>query len=95
MRGSRDCAVILALGGCTAALPGVAVAQTPVPQPATEAAASPQRDTGQIQEIIVSARRRSETLQRTPVAITAIQPSQLEAKAAMNTPSCRARRPAC
>jgi len=84
MRGSRDHAVILVFGGCTVALPGVAVAQAPASQPTTEAAASSQHDTGQIQEIIVSARRRSETLQSTPVAITAIQPSQLEAKATMN-----------
>lgn len=35
-------------------------------------------------EIIVSARRRSESLQDTPVAITAIQPAQLEAKGTLN-----------
>ena len=35
-------------------------------------------------EIIVSARRRSESLQSTPVAITAINTSMLEAKAAVN-----------
>ena len=93
MRGIRNRAVMLALGGCTLALPGVTFAQvaTPpptdaagAPQPSTEATPPPGADTGQIQEIIVSARRRSESLQSTPVAITAIQPSQLEAKATMN-----------
>ncbi len=39
---------------------------------------------GQIQDIVVSARRRDETLQQTPIAITAISPAQLEAKASIN-----------
>ncbi|MDT0510081.1 TonB-dependent receptor domain-containing protein [Novosphingobium sp. MMS21-SN21R] len=46
---------------------------------ATEAA-----DTGDTGAIIVTARRRSETLQSTPVAITAVNTAMLEAKAAVN-----------
>ncbi len=41
-------------------------------------------DSGQIQEIIVSARRRSESIQTTPVAVTAISPAMLENKASVN-----------
>ena len=41
-------------------------------------------DTGDTGDIIVSARRRNETLLSTPVAITAISPSMLESKAAVN-----------
>lgn len=37
-----------------------------------------------LEEIIVTARRRSETLQETPLAVTAITPAQLESKATMN-----------
>ena len=40
-------------------------------------------DTGALEEIVVSARRRTESLHDTPVAITAISTSQLESKAAM------------
>jgi iron complex outermembrane recepter protein len=40
-------------------------------------------DTGALEEIVVSARRRVESLHDTPVAITAISTSQLESKAAM------------
>ncbi|OYQ34305.1 TonB-dependent receptor [Niveispirillum lacus] len=37
-----------------------------------------------LEEIIVTARRRSETLQETPLAVTAITPTQLESKATLN-----------
>lgn len=60
-----------------AALPPTAAG----PAPSSEAAPPPQADNGQVQDIIVSARRRNESVQTTPVAITAISPSQLEASA--------------
>jgi iron complex outermembrane recepter protein len=47
----------------------------------TAPAASESEDSG---EIIVTARRRDETLQSTPVAITAINAAQLESKASVN-----------
>jgi iron complex outermembrane recepter protein len=50
----------------------------------TAEAKSESADNGALEEIIVSARRRSESLHDTPVAITAISTSQLESKAAIN-----------
>ena len=41
-------------------------------------------DQSGIGDIVVTARRRDETLQQTPIAITAIQPANLEAKATLN-----------
>lgn len=52
------------------------------PAPSTETVPPPQEDTGQLNEIIVTARRRNESIQTTPVAVTAIAPSQLEASVA-------------
>ncbi|WP_221794448.1 TonB-dependent receptor [Aquisediminimonas sediminicola] len=53
--------------------------------PAQAADASTQaNDSNQIQDIIVSARRRNETLQQTPIAMTAIVASQLESKASVS-----------
>ncbi|WP_246605120.1 TonB-dependent receptor [Aquisediminimonas sediminicola] len=46
-------------------------------------AVADQADSGGLEEIVVSARRRNETVQDTPVAVTAISPSQLEASAAL------------
>jgi iron complex outermembrane receptor protein len=67
-----------------AMLPNAATAQTaPAPDAASEAT-PPEADTGQVQEIIVSARRRDETIQNTPVAVSAIVPSMLEGKGTMN-----------
>ena len=40
--------------------------------------------TGGVEEIIVSARRREESIQDAPIAVTAISPSQLEGAAAVN-----------
>lgn len=54
------------------------VAEPPAPTPA------PQQASIDNTEIIVTARRRSETLQSTPVAITAINTAMLENKAAVN-----------
>ncbi|MGE4430454.1 MAG: TonB-dependent receptor [Sphingobium sp.] len=45
---------------------------------------SPMADSGQVQEIIVSARRRNESIQSTPVAVTAISPVMLENKASLS-----------
>jgi iron complex outermembrane receptor protein len=53
----------------------------------TEAAAAAdaaQADPNQVPEILVTARRRNESIQTTPVAVTAISPSQLEGAAAVN-----------
>ncbi|WP_380878539.1 TonB-dependent receptor [Sphingomonas sp. DBB INV C78] len=70
--------VILALGAALAwQTPAFAQEQAP----AAEQAAT--TDSG-IQDIIVTARRRNESIQTTPIAVTAIQPSQLEAAAALN-----------
>ncbi|GFE74856.1 TonB-dependent receptor [Novosphingobium sp. TCA1] len=57
-------------------------AQSEAPAPAQ--APVPQQATIDTTEIIVTARRRSETLQSTPVAITAINTAMLENKAAVN-----------
>lgn len=70
--------VLLALGAALAwSLPAQA---QDVPAESGQAAAT---STG-IADIIVTARRRNETIQTTPVAVTAIQPSQLEGSAALN-----------
>ena len=61
---------------------GPAPSSEAVPQDSA-AAVSP-TDTGQIQEIIVSARRRNESIQTTPVAVTAISPAMLANKASLN-----------
>lgn len=42
-----------------------------------------EEDGGQIREIVVSARRRNETIQQTPIAMTAISAAQLEATASV------------
>ncbi|MBO9725033.1 MAG: TonB-dependent receptor [Novosphingobium sp.] len=58
--------------------PANAQSEAPIPAPA------PQQATIDTTEIIVTARRRSETLQSTPVAITAVNTAMLENKAAVN-----------
>jgi iron complex outermembrane recepter protein len=68
-------ALILALGGTSLIALGT-------PALAQDAPAS--ANSGQIEEIIVSARRRTESLNSTPIAITAITTSQLENKASIN-----------
>lgn len=75
---TRSIGQILAGASLAALLGGEAVAQ----EPAAQGAAT----TGQvavIEEIIVSARRRDESIQDTPVAMTSIAPSQLEGAAAL------------
>ena len=58
--------------------PANAQSEAPIPAPA------PQQATIDNTEIIVTARRRSETLQSTPVAITAVNAAMLENKASVN-----------
>ncbi|AXB80199.1 TonB-dependent receptor [Novosphingobium sp. P6W] len=53
---------------------------TPLPQ---EAAETNTRATASLQDIVVTARRRSEPLQRTPVAVSAITSQDIEAKQAI------------
>jgi iron complex outermembrane receptor protein len=63
------------IGCCAAAFAGAAQAQEPGAAPAGEERAA----TG-LEEIVVTARRREENLQATPVAITAISAETLEAR---------------
>ncbi len=71
----------LALGQVSLIALGLAAATL---APATAARAqTAAEDAGQIEEIIVSARRRAESLQDTPIAMTAISASQLEATASV------------
>lgn len=68
---------------------GLAAMAWSMPTLAQEAGqdAAPQASEGDpefLGAIVVTARRRSETLQNTPVAITAIQPAQLDAKGTMD-----------
>jgi iron complex outermembrane receptor protein len=62
-------ALLLASGGADAAEPA------PPPQGASAS--------NQVEEITVSARRRDETVQETPLAVTALSPTQLESTASM------------
>jgi len=56
-----------------------------VPAPGTTAGVAPQSaDSGGIADIVVTARRRNESIQSTPIAITAITPQTLESKATLN-----------
>jgi iron complex outermembrane receptor protein len=80
-----------ALAGAALVLPAAAWAQenlpvpAPAPAPAPADAAQPRAsDNGAVQDIIVTARRRNESIQSTPVAITAIAPNQLESTATVN-----------
>ncbi|MCY1672707.1 TonB-dependent receptor [Novosphingobium sp. SL115] len=78
----RIIAVALATTAIAVSLPAYAAeADDAQGEPQAEQAAETVEDTG---AIIVTARRRSETLQSTPVAITAVNTAMLEAKAAVN-----------
>lgn len=73
--------LLLAIGGFALLIyPAPANAQQAAP--AAPAQAAP--DTGAIAEIVVTARRRDEALQDTPLAITAVSPDALESKATLN-----------
>ncbi|MDE2404886.1 MAG: TonB-dependent receptor [Sphingomonadales bacterium] len=67
-----------------AALTTTAIVAIATPAIAQDAKPQANADAGDTGEIIVSARRRDETLQSTPVAITAVNTAMLEAKAAVN-----------
>lgn len=75
--------VATSLGGH--AVPALAQAEA-TPEATAEQDGAEQGGTEQdgVAEIIVSARRRNETIQQTPIAMTALAPSALEAKATMN-----------
>lgn len=70
------------LMGC--ALPVMIGAAFAVPAHGQDVGAERQFDNSQIEDIVVTARRRDETLQETPIAITAFSPAQMESKAAIN-----------
>ncbi|KPF54807.1 TonB-dependent receptor [Novosphingobium sp. AAP1] len=80
-------ACVLLAGVSVPLFPGLALAEgAPAPQ-APAADAAPQADSAVSQDtnaIIVTARRRAESLQTTPVAITAVNAAMLENKAAVN-----------
>lgn len=67
-------AALVTTSGGAIAMPALAQAEA-TPEANAEAG---------IGDIIVSARRRNETIQQTPIAMTALAPSALEAKATMN-----------
>src|SRR5580698_6108163 len=56
----------------------VATAQVATPRPATATSEEPKQDTGQLEQITVTARYTQENLQTTPVAITAVTGDQLQ-----------------
>jgi iron complex outermembrane receptor protein len=72
---NRSIRIVLAGASLAAVMGGEAVAQ--------DQGASAQNEVAGIGEIIVSARRRDESIQDTPIAVTAIAPSQLEGAAAV------------
>lgn len=91
MKSKRSALYLALLAGGTL-LPSIAFAQvtTPVPQSDTTAA----DDTGGLTDVVVTARRREESLQDVPVAVTAFDPEALVQKGitdrtslADNTPS--------
>jgi iron complex outermembrane receptor protein len=76
--------VVLAVSGGALALSASAVAQDAATAPPAEPAAGTEPASGGIEEVIVSARRREESIQTTPVAVTAITTAQLDAAAVGN-----------
>ncbi|GGI82812.1 TonB-dependent receptor [Polymorphobacter multimanifer] len=80
MRAARLKALRIMLGAGTAlACSGAAAAQTPPDQ------TPPEPNTAQLGEILVTAQRRSESLQSVPIAITAFSAESLEAKGIQST----------
>jgi iron complex outermembrane receptor protein len=75
----------LALSGGVLTLTGAAAsAQDAAATTGTAATDPPEASEGGIEEVIVTARKRNESIQTTPVAVTAISTSQLEAAAVAN-----------
>ncbi len=79
--GQRIIAAALATSALCYSLPAFAADEPQSTAPQSAQADEAAEDTG---AIIVTARRRSETLQSTPVAITAVNTAMLESKAAVN-----------
>ena len=79
MRGTSKFVLRTVVSGAALVYSGLAFAQTAEPQQGSGAELS-----STIEDIVVTARRRDETLQETPIAITAFSPAQLESKAAIN-----------
>jgi iron complex outermembrane receptor protein len=73
--GQRRGALRLACSATALALAAPAAAQTIMASAAAQAAT----DGVQIEEVVVSARRRKETIQETPVAVTSVSAAQMEA----------------
>jgi iron complex outermembrane receptor protein len=69
----------IALAALAPAAPAFAQATTTTPDAGTAPAASPPSGGG-LEDIVVTARRRSENLERTPISITAVTATQLEAR---------------
>jgi len=86
MKFHRDARILSSLGAV--ALAGLMLPAAAQDIAADPAAAAPQAGDeatdAQIRDIVVTARRRDETLQQTPIAITAISPAMLESKASIN-----------
>jgi iron complex outermembrane receptor protein len=81
----RDARILSSLGAfALSAMMFPAVAQDMSTGAATAPQAADEATEAQIQDIVVTARRRDETLQQTPIAITAFSPAQLESKASIN-----------
>ncbi|MGE0668809.1 MAG: TonB-dependent receptor [Sphingomonadales bacterium] len=74
-RSARSCLALATVLAVTA-LPAMAQ-DTPQPTP-------PAQSSGAIESVYVDARRRDETVQETPLAVTALSPAILESKATMN-----------
>jgi iron complex outermembrane receptor protein len=74
----------LALSGGMLTLSASAVLAQNAATTGTAASGTPAASQGGIEEIIVTARKRNESIQTTPVAVTAISTSQLEAAAVAN-----------
>ncbi|MCX7285505.1 MAG: TonB-dependent receptor [Novosphingobium sp.] len=81
----RFVAAVLTTTALATAFPALAAEEPQTAQaPQSDAQATEGAESGDTGAIIVTARRRSETLQSTPVAITAVNTAMLQSKAAVN-----------
>lgn len=69
---------------CTLPLTGLAQPDDPLPAPTTAAATSPD-DGPQLQEIVVTAQRREQSILQVPVAVTALSSEALESRGITNS----------